>query len=71
MDYKKFYEYFDELYGEGLEVSGWNLNGVLEPLDNFIESAIEYAETETDRTAKDLWDEFGDVPMNPETEEIE
>lgn len=20
---------------------------------------------------KDLWDEFGDVPMNPETEEIE
>lgn len=40
----KFKEYFDELYKEGLEVSGWHLNGKLEPLTNFIDSAYECME---------------------------
>lgn len=51
MNYKKFYEYFEDIYGDGLEVANWHLNGDLEPLDNFIDSAIEYAE-ESDRFGK-------------------
>ena len=39
----KFKEYFGELYGNGLEVYGWHLNGDPEPFDNFYESACEYA----------------------------
>lgn len=38
--YKAFYDYFMSLYGEGLEVANWHQNGDLEPLDNFIDSAI-------------------------------
>ncbi|WP_078392040.1 hypothetical protein [Shouchella patagoniensis] len=38
---KAFRDYFDELYGDGLEVANWHLNGDLEPLDNFIDSAKE------------------------------
>jgi hypothetical protein len=30
-----------ELYCEGLEVANWHLNGDLEPLTNFIDSALE------------------------------
>lgn len=37
----KFQNYFMELYGEGLEVANWHLNGYLESLDNFIESGLE------------------------------
>lgn len=37
---RKFKEYFDELYGTGLEVKNWHLNGDIEPFDNFYESAI-------------------------------
>ena len=37
---RKFKEYFDELYGIGLEVKNWHLNGDTEPFDNFYESAI-------------------------------
>lgn len=37
---RKFKEYFDELYGTGLEVKNWHLNGDTEPFDNFYESAI-------------------------------
>jgi hypothetical protein len=37
----KFKEYFDELYGKGLEIANWHLNGDLEPFDSFYESAIE------------------------------
>ena len=33
-----FKKYFDELYGEGLEVANWHLNGDLEPFDNFYEN---------------------------------
>ena len=41
----KFKQYFRELYGEGLEVVNWHLNGDTEPFDNFYDSA-ERAETE-------------------------
>ena len=34
-----FYDYMRDLYGEGLEVANWHLNGDLEPFDNFFESA--------------------------------
>lgn len=36
-----FKKYFDELYGEGLEVANWHLNGDLEPFDNFYENALQ------------------------------
>lgn len=36
-----FKSYFDELYGKGLEVANWYLNGNTEPFDNFYESALE------------------------------
>ena len=39
---KRFKQYFDELYGTGLEVANWHLNGDLESLDNFIDSANDY-----------------------------
>ena len=34
-----FKEYFSDLYGTGLKVAGWHLNGALEPFDSFYESA--------------------------------
>lgn len=37
----KFKKYFDELYGQGLEVANWHQNGDLEPFDSFYESACE------------------------------
>jgi hypothetical protein len=36
-----FYNYFSELYGKGLEVANWHLNGDLEPFDEFFVSAEE------------------------------
>lgn len=36
---KVFYNYFSELYGQGLEVANWHLNGDLEPFDEFYEHA--------------------------------
>ena len=41
---KAFKEYFDGLYGKGLEVANWHLNGALESFDNFYESAQEMLE---------------------------
>lgn len=41
---KVFKEYFDGLYGKGLEVANWHLNGALESFDNFYESAQEMLE---------------------------
>ena len=41
LNLKRFKEYFDELYGKGLYVAGWHMNGNLEPFDSFYESAIE------------------------------
>lgn len=38
---QKFYDYMGELYGAGLEVANWHLNGDLEPFDSFFESADE------------------------------
>ncbi|MBU5331763.1 hypothetical protein KQI61_06100 [Anaerocolumna aminovalerica] len=34
-----FYNYMKDLYGTGLEVANWHLNGDLEPFDNLFESA--------------------------------
>lgn len=38
---KRFKAYFDDLYGTGLSISNWHLNGNLEPFDNFYVSALE------------------------------
>lgn len=38
---KAFKAYFDDMYGKGLEVANWHLNGDLEPFDNFYENAID------------------------------
>lgn len=40
---EKFKEFFDDLYGKGLEVYGWHLNGETKPFDDFYEDACEYA----------------------------
>lgn len=37
----RFKMYFDKLYGQGLEIANWHLNGALEPFDNFYEAAID------------------------------
>lgn len=34
-----FYNYFRELYGEGLGVTSWHMNGDVEPFDNFFDNA--------------------------------
>lgn len=34
---RKFKEIVDELYGKGYSISGFHMNGDLEPLDNFFE----------------------------------
>lgn len=39
--FRSFYNYMKELYGTGLEVANWHLNGDLESFDNFFESAQE------------------------------
>ena len=36
---KAFKAYFDDMYGKGLEVANWHMNGNLEPFDNFYEKA--------------------------------
>ena len=43
---KRFKEYFDELYGTGLEVANWHENGSAEPFDNFYDAAIDWSEEE-------------------------
>lgn len=35
-----FKEYFDALYGQGLQIANWHMNGDLEPFDSFYEEAI-------------------------------
>ncbi len=40
---EKFKEYFDDLYGKGLEVYGWHMNGEAKSFDDFYEGACEYA----------------------------
>ena len=41
---KAFKSYFDELYGKGLDIATWHLNGALEPFDSFYESALQEME---------------------------
>lgn len=36
----EFKKYFDDMYGQGLGVANWHLNGDLEPFDTFYEPAI-------------------------------
>lgn len=38
---RAFKKYFDEMFGQGLEVANWHLNGDTEPFDNFHNSACE------------------------------
>lgn len=63
--------------GTGLKIAGWHLNGELEDFDNFFDSAVASMDGVTTtrtfqgKTYTELWEEFGDVPMNPETECIE
>ena len=38
---KKYRDYWDSLYAQGLEVVGWHLSGAPEPFDSFWESAEE------------------------------
>jgi hypothetical protein len=45
---REFKKYFDELYGEGLEVANWHKNGDLEPFDSFYESALEFDWSDAD-----------------------
>ena len=40
---EKFKEYFDDLYGKGLKVYGWHMNGEAKSFDDFYEDACEYA----------------------------
>ena len=40
---EKFKEYFDDLYGKGLEVYGWHMNGEAKSFDDFYKDACEYA----------------------------
>lgn len=40
---KRFKEYFDELYGTGLEIANWHENGSTEPFDNFYGAAIDWS----------------------------
>ena len=35
-----FKEYFDELYGKGLEIENWHLNGDTQPFDDFYDEAL-------------------------------
>jgi hypothetical protein len=37
---QQFKEYFDSLYGNGLDVANWHLNGDMESFDTFYESAV-------------------------------
>ena len=43
---KRFKAYFDELYGKGLDVMNYHLNGNSEPFDSFYESALEEMDKE-------------------------
>lgn len=46
----KFKSYFDDLYGKGLTVANWHLNGETELFDSFYEVAIKEMEDENGRT---------------------
>lgn len=54
---KRFKEYFDELYGIGLEVANWHQNGDTEPFDNFYDAAIDWSEQNAKWNGKTSEDE--------------
>ena len=41
---RRFKKYFEDLYGEGLEIANYHMNGDTEPFDNFYDSAIQCME---------------------------
>lgn len=43
---KRFYDYWSELYGKGLEIAYWHMNGDLEPFDSFFDNAEEELESD-------------------------
>ena len=53
---KRFKEYFDELYGIGLEVANWHQNGNTEPFDNFYDAAIDWSEQRIDENLEGMED---------------
>lgn len=57
---KRFKQYFDELYGEGLEVANWHQNGELESFDNFYDSACEHANCAVPKPTKTVEAKFLD-----------
>ena len=36
-----FKDYFSDLYGQGLEIAKWHLNGDTEPFDSFYDAALD------------------------------
>lgn len=60
-----FQQYFMNLYGEGLEVSNWHLNGDTEPLDTFIDSALE-SENEIIQSEPEEKTNFDVITESPE-----
>ena len=50
---EKFKEYFDDLYGKGLEVYGWHMNGEAKSFDDFYEDACEFGEVLKDGSTTD------------------
>ena len=64
--YRVFYEYMKSLCGQGLMVAGWHLNGEFESFETFFDRACHWM-----NNPRELWQAFGDVPMNPETECID
>lgn len=37
---QRFKAYWDDLYGQGLEIANWHQNGETEPFDNFYDGAV-------------------------------
>ena len=50
---QRFKDYFNELYGQNLEVANWHLNGELEHFDDFYESACKLIEGEQHEPSTD------------------
>jgi len=43
LQHQRFQDYFEELYGKGLEITNWHKNGETESFDAFYDAAIKYA----------------------------
>ena len=53
--FRGFKEYFDDLWGKGLEVKNWHSNGGIEPFDSFYNSAIEWGESRRGSEEFHIW----------------